>query len=86
MIGMLGGKPDLKHACSRASCADQATWALCWRNPKIHPADRQKTWLSCNEHLDYLKDFLEARSFPLEVLPLSEFVSTVSPMKGTNEH
>lgn len=86
MIGIFGGKPDLEHACSRAGCADEATWALRWRNPKIHPADRHKTWLSCDAHLAYLKDFLEARSFPLEVLSLRKFVSTASPMKGTNEH
>lgn len=79
MIGMLGGSPDLQHACSRAGCGNEAHWVIRWRNPKIHSEDRRKTWLACNEHRDYLKDFLEARSFPLDVLSLSEFVTSSSP-------
>lgn len=79
MIGMLGGTLSLQHACSRAGCSDEASWVLRWRNPKIHDEDRRKTWLACDGHLEYLKDFLEARSFPLEVLTLSEFISSTAP-------
>ncbi|MGR0317783.1 hypothetical protein [Agromyces sp. ZXT2-3] len=38
-----------------------------WRNPKIHSEDRVKTWLACDEHVDYLRDFLASRSFPVRV-------------------
>ncbi len=79
MIGMLGREPASSRECSRAGCLREADWALRWRNPRIHTEDRRKTWLACGEHRDYLRDFLEARSFPLEVLPLSEFMSTASP-------
>ena len=65
----LGGVPD-QHACSRAGCALTATWAIEWRNPRIHTADRRKTWLACGEHLEFLREFLAAREFPVEVRPL----------------
>ncbi len=75
MIGVLaaslGGDP-LAHECSRAGCREPAEWALIWRNPKIHTPDRRKTWLACEEHLEYLREFLAARSFPLEVISVSD--------------
>ncbi len=57
--------------CSRAGCAADATHAVNWRNPKIHAPDRVKTWLACDEHVGYLRDFLEARSFPVSVEQLA---------------
>jgi hypothetical protein len=54
--------------CSRAGCVADASWQILWRNPRIHTADRRKTWLACDEHVGYLRDFLAARDFPLEVL------------------
>lgn len=86
MIGVLGsslgGAPAI-HECSRAGCRESAAWALVWRNPKIHTPDRRKTWLACVEHVDYLREFLAAREFPLEVLPVddlpAEAVSTNGP-------
>lgn len=56
--------------CSRAGCRNGAAWRIDWRNPKIHDADRTKTWVACDEHRDYLREFLAARSFPVEVTPL----------------
>lgn len=53
--------------CSRAGCRDAARWSIRWRNPRIHTGDRSKTWLACDEHVGYLRDFLAARSFPLSV-------------------
>jgi len=41
-----------------------------WRNPKIHTDGRTKTWLACAEHVDFLRDYLAARDFFLEVKPL----------------
>lgn len=53
--------------CSRAGCRNPASWRIRWRNPKLHDASRVKTWLACDEHRDYLVEFLTARAFPLEV-------------------
>ncbi|KKI16499.1 MULTISPECIES: hypothetical protein [Leucobacter] len=62
----------MRFTCSRAGCADAATSAIRWRNPKIHSEDRRKTWLACDAHLEVLRDFLAARDFPLAVVPVSE--------------
>lgn len=72
MIGLLGGEAAQRFECSRAGCTSRANWAIAWRNPKIHAADRRKTWLACDEHREYLTGFLSARSFPLEVITLDE--------------
>ncbi|HAJ17797.1 MAG: hypothetical protein DSY74_07455 [Actinobacteria bacterium] len=53
--------------CSRAGCREDAQWSIRWRNPRIHKGDRSKTWLACDEHVGYLREFLAARSFPLSV-------------------
>lgn len=76
---MLGGNPASPHECSRAGCNDEASWAILWRNPKIHAGDRRKTWLACNAHRSFLQDFLAARSFPLEVLTLAAFLERTVP-------
>ncbi|WP_127819686.1 hypothetical protein [Microbacterium sp. CPCC 204701] len=56
--------------CSRAGCRACAQWRIDWRNPRIHSADRTKTWVACDDHRDYLRGFLEARDFPVVVAPL----------------
>lgn len=53
--------------CSRVGCRALAHWRIDWRNPKIHAPDRRKSWTACDEHVGYLKEFLSARSFPLDV-------------------
>jgi len=53
--------------CSRAGCRAPAVWRIEWRNPKIHSPDRRKIWVACDEHRDYLRDYLEARDFPVSV-------------------
>ncbi len=72
LAASLGGAPAQAFECSRAGCRAEATAAIRWRNPKIHAADRRKTWLACDEHLEYLRDFLSARSFPVEILAVSD--------------
>jgi hypothetical protein len=68
MIGdLLSGGGLAEPTCSRAGCGGAATWSIAWRNPKIHTADRRKIWLACDAHVDYLREFLAARDFPLEV-------------------
>ncbi|WP_314146972.1 hypothetical protein [uncultured Leifsonia sp.] len=69
MIGM--GEPE-PLTCSRAGCTDTAGWRIEWRNPKIHAADRVKVWLACDEHVDFLREFLAAREFPLRVLAVAD--------------
>jgi hypothetical protein len=53
--------------CSRAGCRQPATWRIDWRNPRLHDAGRVKTWLACDEHREFLTDFLTARDFPVSV-------------------
>lgn len=87
--GMLGGDIGAGGAadqggvrCSRAGCADRAAWAILWRNPKIHTAERRKTWLACPEHRTVLEEFLGARDFPLTVIAadsLSEHSDATAP-------
>lgn len=68
MIGL--GSPLESTTCSRAGCRSAATWRIDWRNPRIHTEDRRKTWLACPDHVDYLREFLAARDFPLTVAAL----------------
>lgn len=67
------GMPDDDAAeepiCSRAGCRNRATRQVVWRNPRIHSADRRKIWLACDEHVDYLHDYLADRQFPVAVMP-----------------
>ena len=70
MIG--AGQAPERLTCSRAGCLERATWRVEWRNPKIHTEDRVKVWLACDEHIDYLREFLAAREFPLRVVAADE--------------
>ena len=49
--------------CSAKECREFATRALLWNNLRVHSPERKKTWLACDEHLDYLRDFLTLRDF-----------------------
>ncbi len=67
-MSLLGDGPA-RPTCSRAGCRAAATWTVNWRNPRIHSEDRVKVWLACGEHVDYLREYLAARDFPVEVEP-----------------
>lgn len=56
--------------CSSRGCRADAAWELRWNNPKLHTPDRRKVWLACDEHRDSLADFLTARQFLRDVVPL----------------
>lgn len=56
-----------EHICARAGCRADARWQVVWRNPRIHAADRRKIWLACDDHVSYLRDYLAARDFPVQV-------------------
>ena len=55
--------------CSAKGCRAAATVDLVWRNPRLHDAAREKHWLACPEHEDFLADFLARRDFLLERRP-----------------
>jgi len=78
MISLPGTAPEA-GTCSRAGCGAPAVWRLDWRNPRIHDEDRRKTWLACDDHVDFLRGFLESRAFPLSVQPFPE---QRSPIEG----
>ncbi|MBC7724487.1 MAG: hypothetical protein H7146_07035 [Burkholderiaceae bacterium] len=63
--------------CSRAQCGGAAAWNINWRNPRIHGIDRVKVWLACDEHRDFLRDYLDTRGFPVVVTELGTVVSSV---------
>ena len=58
--------------CSAKGCRAAATWGLRWNNPKLHTPESRKTWLACEEHRASLGDFLSARNFLREVVPVAE--------------
>ena len=56
--------------CSARGCGAPAVHALLWNNPRLHTADRRKTWLACDGHLAHLSNFLDSRGFLREVEPV----------------
>ncbi len=58
--------------CSAKGCREVAAWALRWNNPKLHDADRRKTWLACEAHRVHLENFLSARSFLRETVSVAD--------------
>jgi hypothetical protein len=56
--------------CSRKGCRQPARWELRWNNPKLHTAERRKTWLACDEHREHLTEFLTVRGFLRETVPV----------------
>jgi len=68
--------------CSRAGCREAATWTVNWRNPRIHDADRVKAWLACDEHRDFLYDFVEARGFPVAITPFGVVLERLPDAEG----
>lgn len=68
---MLGDVPD-RLTCSARGCRSTAAWALRWNNPRLHPPERRKTWLACEEHRADLERFLGTRGFLREVLSRDE--------------
>ncbi len=63
--------------CSRAGCRSAAAWNVNWRNPRIHNEDRVKVWLACDEHREFLYDYLHSRGFPVVVTPFGVAVDRV---------
>ncbi|MBD3688656.1 hypothetical protein H8R18_03655 [Nanchangia anserum] len=57
--------------CSARGCEADARWAVVWSNPAL-PTRREKTWLACDEHRDYLHSYLAYRSFPVRDVPFED--------------
>ncbi|MDG4826742.1 acetone carboxylase [Asanoa sp. WMMD1127] len=60
---------QLDPVCSAKGCRREAAYEIRWNNPKIHPPERRKVWLACDEHRESLADFLDRRGFLREVAP-----------------
>jgi len=58
--------------CSARGCRAGAVQALRWNNPRIHDAERRKTWLACAAHQEELESFLRVRGFLRESIPVTE--------------
>jgi hypothetical protein len=65
--------------CSARGCANAASWALRWNNPKLHAPDRRKTWLACEDHRESLSAFLSARGFLREVVAAADVEEAADP-------
>jgi len=73
---VIGGQID-DLRCSKAGCRETAVWNVNWRNPRIHTPDRVKVWLACDEHRDFLHDYLATRGFPVVTTPVGTSVTRV---------
>lgn len=74
---MIGATDPAVDTCSRAGCTNLATAKVNWRNPRIHSPDRVKVWLACDDHREYLHDYLHSRSFPVVVTGLEQSPESV---------
>lgn len=77
--GTDGPGPAAVATCSRKACRSEASWQLLWNNPKIHTPERRKIWLACNDHRDWLEDYLQTRGLwkeTVELVPEPESGST----------
>lgn len=63
--------------CARAGCVEDAAWQVNWRNPRIHSADRVKVWVACQDHVEFLRDYLDSRGFPVVVTALGTYPETL---------
>ncbi|MPY85332.1 MAG: hypothetical protein GEV00_18890 [Actinophytocola sp.] len=59
--------PTDQLICSARGCQQPASYAVVWNNPKVHTPEREKTWLACEQHRDWLSEFLDRRGFLLRV-------------------
>jgi hypothetical protein len=53
----------IQAKCSRAQCLESAVYLIDWANPMVHCGERHKTWAACEEHKNYLVEFVKARNF-----------------------
>lgn len=63
---------DGEIVCSARGCREEAAWALRWNNPRLHAPDRRKVWLACGDHRGRLEEFLGARGFHRDTVPVAD--------------
>lgn len=68
--------PPAGLLCSARGCRSAAVWGLRWNNPRLHPPERRKVWLACDEHRARLADHLAVRGFLRETVPVAELGRT----------
>ena len=61
---------DQDVQCSAKACRAAARHVLVWNNPKLHSADREKTWVACDDHRSTLSEHLDVRGFLRRIDPL----------------
>jgi hypothetical protein len=66
---------DVSPVCSAKGCRDAADWVLVWNNPKLHTPDRRKTWTACQAHREQLRQFLDARGFLRDTVPVAQWAT-----------
>lgn len=81
--GRLPGVEDETPICSAKDCRQPARHVLVWNNPKVHTADREKTWVACDAHRQSLGDYLDVRGFLKRIDPLTD-ASTAGPEGGSS--
>jgi hypothetical protein len=59
--------------CARAECTADATFQVNWRNPRIHTPERIKVWVACDDHVEFLREYLDSRGFPVVVTPIGTY-------------
>lgn len=69
--------------CARASCTHDASWQVNWRNPRIHTPQRIKVWVACDEHVEFLRDYLDSRGFPVVVTALGRYPEALPTVSGS---
>lgn len=70
--GLTPAAAEGELVCSAKGCRRTATRALLWNNPKLHAPDRLKVWLSCDDHVTSLGDFLSVRGFLKDTIAVGE--------------
>lgn len=73
---MDAGDPRTELVCSARGCRRRAAWALRWNNPRLHPPERRKTWLACDDHRESLGAHLAVRGFLRETIGAEELGRT----------
>lgn len=58
--------------CSARGCRGDATWGVLWNNPTLHTPDRRKVWLACDAHREQLEEYLRARLFWKQTVPVAD--------------
>jgi hypothetical protein len=82
-LNVPGSEPSFP-VCSAKGCRAAAEWVLAWNNPKLHTPERRKTWLACEEHREYLSQFLGIRGFLKDIVKFADWQDSADEAKGSS--